>query len=138
MDDGTGRLGRLERSLRLISRPGNTSKGYRRLMVAAGVFLISINAYFLLFSTGDDLLSGIGGILMGLSFVLWFGGGSIESRTLGSLALLSCLLVFPAAILLMMTVTYMEIGFGYLIFLAILVVASVLVWWYLRRSGARA
>ncbi|WP_047866090.1 hypothetical protein [Rubrobacter aplysinae] len=136
MDEGSGRLGRPERSLRRFARtPGSISKGYRNLLIVVGVFLIAISVYSLFFSSGADLIYSIGGALLGLSFVVWFGGGDIEGR-LGSLSRFSCLLLWPATILFLATANYMWMGTGYLIFLALVGAAFLLVWWFLKRSSA--
>ncbi len=138
MNQGNGRLARLDRSLR-IAQQGGLSRRYGFLLVMFGVFLIIINMYSLLFSAREDVVFSSGSALLGLSFIIWIAGYIIGNGSLGSIARLSCLLLlYPSAILLMASGTYMELGFYYLVFMVLLVTLTLGLLWFLKKKGAGA
>lgn len=138
MNQGNGRLARLDRSLR-IAQQGGLSRRYGFLLVMFGVFLIIVNMYGLLFSAREDVVFSSGSALLGLSFIIWIAGYIIGNGSLGSIARLSCLLLlYPSAILLMASGTYMELGFYYLVFMVLLVTLTLGLLWFLKKKGVGA
>lgn len=138
MNQGNGRLARLDRSLQ-IAQQGGLSRRYGFLLVMFGVFLIIVNMYSLLFSAREDVVFSSGSALLGLSFIIWIAGYIIGNGSLGSIARLSCLLLlYPSAILLMASGTYMELGFYYLVFMVLLVTLTLGLLWFLKKKGAGA
>lgn len=138
MNQGNGRLARLDRSLQ-IAQQGGLSRRYGFLLVMFGVFLIIVNMYSLLFSAREDVVFSSGSALLGLSFIIWIAGYIIGNGSLGSVARLSCcLLLYPSAILLMASGTYMELGFYYLVFMVLLATVTLGLLWFLKKKGAGA
>jgi hypothetical protein len=138
MNQGNGRLARLDRSLQ-IAQQGGLSRRYGFLLVMFGVFLIIVNMYSLLFSAREDVVFSSGSALLGLSFIIWIAGYIIGNGSLGSITRLSCLLLlYPSAILLMASGTYMGLGFYYLVFMVLLVTLTLGLLWFLKKKGAGA